>query len=73
MLVLELDRPARALTFVSLNLRLKDLLGPVTRVKKKKKKKRWESAGSPVPNQGPAPNIIRANVFFFLNLATKKL
>jgi len=26
-------------TFVSLNLRLKDLLGPVTRVKKKKKKK----------------------------------
>ena len=25
--------------FVSLNLRIKDLLGPVTRVKKKKKKK----------------------------------
>ena len=28
----------RLIDFVSLNLRLKDLLGPVTRVKKKKKK-----------------------------------
>jgi len=30
-------------TYVSLSLRLKDLLGPVTRVKKKKKKKTTHS------------------------------
>ena len=30
------------MTLVSLNLRLKDLLGPATRVKKKKKKKKLE-------------------------------
>jgi len=32
------DAPGLPTYFVSLNLRLKDLLGPVTRVKKKKKK-----------------------------------
>jgi len=33
----------RLIDFVLLNLRLKDLLGPVTRVKKKKKKAASES------------------------------
>ena len=45
-LVLWLPRRAHiqgSQTLVSLNLRLEDLLGPVTRVKKKKKKKRMQS------------------------------
>ena len=35
--VTEVGSYLRLIDFVSLNLRLKDLLGPVTRVKKKKK------------------------------------
>ena len=51
--------PAR--TRVSLNLRLKDLLGPVTRVKKKQKKKkdRVEGVGS---------RLARIFFFFFITL-----
>jgi len=44
----------RLIDFVSLNLRLKDLLGPVTRVKKKKKKKETRTAPTPPAYSQPA-------------------